>query len=106
MPAILICSCDELPFLERVVRNYLDLDSHWAERAAAGAERRADLIVSCGTEGIPQRGRELLLTKPIVATNQRKHDTLSHDNGHRLRRGRCVDLQELGERFDGGDIRR
>ena len=106
MPAVAIRSCDELAHLQRLVRNHLDVDSHRPERAAPGAERLADLVLGRRPEGTLQGRRELLLAEPVVAAHQRQHDAVSHDDGHRLRGCRRIDLQELGEPFDGRDARR
>src|SRR6266568_5136030 len=106
MPPVAVRAGHELALLQRVVGDHLDIDPHGPERAAAGAEGLTDLVVRRRTESATQNGRELLLAEPVVAAHERKDDTLSQDDGYRLRGRCCVDLQELGEVFDRRDVGR
>ena len=89
MPAVAVRSGDVLTFAQSLVRDDLDLDPHGAERSAARAERRADLLVGRGTVVALERGEHLRLGEPVVAPYEPENErAVRLDDGHRLRR-RC-----------------
>ena len=91
---------DVLALAQRLVGDDLAGEPDRAERAALGAEAGLDLLVGRGHEVGAERGRELRLLEPVVATQEREHERpVAPDDGHRLRGGCEVDREQLGERL-------
>ena len=74
MPAVAVRAGDELPLAQRLVGDDLDLDTDRAERASAGAERGADLLVGRRPVVAPERREHLRLGEPVVAANEPEHE--------------------------------
>ena len=101
VPPVVVCAGDELPFAERLVGDHLAREADGAERAAARAERRSDLVVRRRTRCAGQRVVELRLAEPVVAADEREHEgAVRLDDRHRLRGRRRVDPEELGQPLD------
>ena len=78
-----------------------------AERASAGAEGRPDLLVGRRAEVAAEHPEHLRLGEPVVAPDETEDERpVGLDHGHRLRRGRAVDPEQLRERLDRRDAGR
>src|SRR5205823_1268906 len=75
VPAVPVRSRDELPLLQRLVRDHLDFRAERSERPAARAEGGLDLIVGRWPEGAAQDPEQLRFAEPVVAANEREHDS-------------------------------
>src|SRR4029453_5925262 len=76
-----------LALAERLVRDHLDRGADRADRAAAGAERLADLLRFCRPEVLAESLEQLHLVESVVAAHQGENDTSARPDGHRLRSG-------------------
>src|SRR5262249_60186696 len=76
---------DVLSLAQRLVGDHVDRDPDRADRAAACAERLADLLRLCGTERLAELRQKLHLVESVVTANEREHDPPVRNHGHRLR---------------------
>ena len=76
------------------------------DRPRIGAELRADLVGGRRPVRLPERPLGLHLVQAIVSAYERKHHLAVGDDRHRLRRGRRVDPEHLGQAVDRGHVRR
>ena len=75
-------------------------DPDRADRAGIGAERFADLLLGRRPKCLAERLEHLALVEPVVAADEAEHDLAVSDDGHRLRRRRRVDAEELRDVLD------
>src|SRR5207245_7880853 len=104
VPTVAVRPRDELPIAQQFVRDDLDVNAHRAQRAAAGAEGRSDLVVGGGTEPALEFGRQLLLVQLVVAAHESEDEaSVRGDDRHRLRRRRRIDVEEARKVLDRRD---
>ena len=100
VPAVAIRTRDVLALPQRLVGDDVDRHRDRPERATACAEDRPDLLLRHRPVRLAQVRDELLLAEPVVAANEGEHRPLPDHDGHRLRRRRRVDAEELRQRLD------
>ena len=88
------------PLAQRLVGDDLALEADRAERAAARAEGRADLVVGRRARLAAERCIELRRLDSVVAADQGEHDRATVDgHRHRLRGRGDIDREELRQRL-------
>src|SRR5206468_312098 len=85
VPAVLVRARHVLTLAERFVGNDLDVDPDRAERAAAGAERVADLVVCRRAKRALEERLELLGAEPVVSAYEREDEPVAGHDGERFR---------------------